>query len=173
MKKTLYSFIALFAAIALASCSKDPIGGTATQEYAGEWYVTCDAVDENDNVIPGYEDLFGLGRFNIVTYNSSANNTNELMVCDLGMFWDFRVKTALNPANYTFSAVDAQDYIDPDCLVDIEGAIYKNAGRQNNGSVADSICIYVSFSNDPYPDEYGYSRYKLSGVRYSGLVEND
>ena len=33
-----------------ASCEKDEVGGTATQALAGEWYVTVDAVDANNNV---------------------------------------------------------------------------------------------------------------------------
>jgi hypothetical protein len=46
------------------------------------------------------------------------------------------------------------------------------AGHQLNGSVADSIVFYVSFSDDTYPATYGYKNYKVSGVRYSGLEDN-
>lgn len=54
-----------------------------------------------------------------------------------------------------------------------EGKILKGAGRQNNGSPADSIIFYVSYKDDPwYPDD-GYAKYRVSGIRYSGLVEND
>ena len=57
--------------------------------------------------------------------------------------------------------------------VTIDGKILKGAGRQNNGSPADSIIFFVTYKNDPwYPDD-GYTKYKVSGVRYSGLVEND
>ena len=57
--------------------------------------------------------------------------------------------------------------------VTIDGKILKDAGRQNNGSPADSIIFFVTYKNDPwYPDD-GYTKYKVSGVRYSGLVEND
>ena len=53
------------------------------------------------------------------------------------------------------------------------GKILKGAGHQNNGSVADSIIFFVSYKNDPwYPDD-GYAKYKVSGIRYSGLEEND
>ena len=64
------------------------------------------------------------------------------------------------------------DQVDP-MPVSIEGKILKGAGRQNNGSPADSIIMYVIYKDDPwYPDD-GYVKYKISGVRYSGLVEND
>ncbi len=57
--------------------------------------------------------------------------------------------------------------------VSIEGKILKNAGHQNNGSVCDSIVFFITYKDDPwYPDD-GYKRYKVSGVRYSGLEEND
>ena len=52
------------------------------------------------------------------------------------------------------------------------GKIIKNGGVQNNGSKADYIEFYVSFSDDAYPAAYGYANYKVSGVRYSGLEEN-
>ena len=65
------------------------------------------------------------------------------------------------------------DYeVDP-MPVTIEGRILKGAGRQNNGSPADSIIFFVTYKNDPwYPDD-GYTKYKVSGIRYSGLKEND
>jgi hypothetical protein len=54
-----------------------------------------------------------------------------------------------------------------------DGKILKGAGKQKNGSPADSIVFYLKYTNDPwYPDD-GYAKYKVSGIRYSGLVEND
>jgi hypothetical protein len=57
--------------------------------------------------------------------------------------------------------------------VSIEGKILPRAGHQNNGSVADSIVIFVTYKDDPWVPTDGYTRYKIHGVRYSGLVEND
>ena len=53
------------------------------------------------------------------------------------------------------------------------GKIIKDGAVTPSGSKADYIEFFVSFSDDPYPAAYGYSCYKISGVRYSGLVEND
>ena len=57
--------------------------------------------------------------------------------------------------------------------VTIEGKILKGAGRQNNGSPADSIIMYVKYKDDPWVPDDGYTKYKISGIRYSGLEEND
>ena len=56
--------------------------------------------------------------------------------------------------------------------VTIEGKILKGDARQNNGSPADSIVFFVTYQNDPWYPGDGYTRYKVSGVRFSGLVEN-
>lgn len=110
--------------------------------------------------------------------------------------YDFKVKVSCNQSALTFTATEAENFAEPvvwsheeedengntieviDAQVDpmpvtIEGKILKGAGHQNNGSVADSIIMYVTYKNDPwYPDD-GYAKYKISGIRYSGLVEND
>mgnify|MGYP002620693673 CR=1 FL=1 len=57
--------------------------------------------------------------------------------------------------------------------VTIEGKILRGAGRQNNGSPADSIIFFVKYKNDPWFPDDGYTQYKVSGIRYSGLAEND
>ncbi|MBQ3752400.1 MAG: hypothetical protein II864_02510 [Prevotella sp.] len=57
--------------------------------------------------------------------------------------------------------------------VTIEGKILKGAGKQNNGSPADSIVFFVTYKGDPWYPVDGYTRYKVSGIRYSGLEEND
>ena len=53
MKKVLYAILAL-ATLTLASCEKDPIGGTATEKMAGQWYVQVQGVDAAGTVL--YED---------------------------------------------------------------------------------------------------------------------
>ncbi|MCR5131586.1 MAG: hypothetical protein K6C10_09045 [Prevotella sp.] len=177
MKKILY-FATLLFGLALTSCEKDDIGGTATEATAGQWYVTVDAADENGNLVAGFEDLFGLGRVIMLTYNTSANNPNEMIVSDNSTFWDFKVKVNCDQQALTFQTTTTEnnnlvaDYEDINVQV-TGGKILPQAGRQNNGSPADSIVFYVSFSDDDYPAAYGYKNYRVSGVRYSGLVEND
>ena len=151
MKKVLY-FATLLLCMAFVSCQKEEIGGTATENLAGEWYVQANVV-ENGEVI---EDPYGLGRFKIMTYNTSANNANEIWIDDVKNFWNFKVKAT------------ADNQRGDEITVNItNGKINKNGGAQNNGSPADYITMDVEFSDDPG------TIYRLEGVRYSGLVEND
>jgi hypothetical protein len=177
MKKVLYFALFLFCA-GLTSCEKDEIGGTETEATAGDWYVTVDAADESGNVVSGLEDLFGLGRVHMLTANTAANIPTEMIVTDLGNFWEFKVKVNCDQNGLTFQTNTSEnnnlwtDYEDINVTI-TGGKILPKAGRQNNGSPADSIVFYVSFSDDEYPAAYGYAKYKVSGVRYSGLDEND
>lgn len=177
MKKLVY-FAALLLTTVFASCEKEEIGGTATQATAGQWYVTVDAADGNGNLVEGLEDLFSLGRVTMLTFNTAENNPNEMIVSDIENFWDFKVKVATDQQNLTFQTTTTENnnlvpgYEDINVTI-TNGKILPKAGRQNNGSPADSIVFYVSFSDDPYPAAYGYANYRVSGVRYSGLEEND
>jgi hypothetical protein len=175
MKKVLYLATLLFCAV-FTSCEKEKVGNTETMAMAGQWYVTVDAADESGNVVEGFEDLFGLGRHLLVTSNTAANSASEMMIDDLGNFWMYRVKVSCDINNLTF-ATGSQTVEnlngDPIEVTISNGKIVKDGGVQNNGSKADYIEFYVSFSDDPYPATYGYKNYKVSGIRYSGLAEND
>jgi hypothetical protein len=178
MKKIYYFAVLLFSMTLMTSCQKDEIGGTATEATAGEWYVTVDGADASGNVMEGYEDLFGLGRIHMITTNTAANLPTEMIVSDLGQFWDFKVKVSCDQQAMTFQTNTTEnnnmvaDYEDINVTI-TGGKILPQAGRQNNGSPADSIVFYVSFSDDTYTAQLGHAKYKVSGVRYSGLVEND
>ncbi|MCR5643759.1 MAG: hypothetical protein K6G32_10585 [Prevotella sp.] len=183
MKKVLY-FVLLLLSTAFVSCEKEEIGGTETEATAGDWYVTVDGADENGNVVEGFEDLYGLGRIHMLTLNTAANTPNEMIVTDLQNFWDFKVKVSCDQQGLTFQTNTSEnnnlveDYEDINVSI-TGGKIIPQAGRQNNGSPADSIVFYVTFSDDltdegvPTPQAYGFAKYKVSGIRYSGLVEND
>ena len=182
MKKIFYLATALLCAF-VTSCSKDEIGGTATEATAGNWYVTVDAADENGNVyIDGdgdaWYDPFGKGRITMLTYNTAKNDPTEMIVEDMGNFWEFKVKVKCDQNARTFETTTTENnnmvagYEDINVTI-TGGKIMPKAGHQNNGSPADSIVFYVTFSDDPNPAKYGYAKYKVSGVRYSGLVEND
>ena len=87
---------------AFVACEKDEIGGTETEATAGDWYVTVDAADESGNLVEGFEDLFGLGHVHMITTNTAANNPNEMIVSDLGQFWDFKVMVSCDQQGLTF-----------------------------------------------------------------------
>ncbi|MBP5360591.1 MAG: hypothetical protein J6129_03810 [Bacteroidaceae bacterium] len=196
MKKITYFAALLLVGLTFSSCAKEDIEDTATVDMAGQWYVDVDAVDENGDVIDGYEHYFGYDepRVLFLTYNTADNNTKEMYIDDLGAFdlatyYDYgaypnyaiKCKVNIDYKNLTFSSVEEADNessvneFDSDVYpVTITGGkILKGAGRQNNGSVADSIVFFVEYAGDPwYPDD-GYTKYRVSGIRYSGLVEND
>ncbi len=151
--------------MAITSCQKEDIGGTATESLAGQWYVQANMVNADGSVI---EDPYGLGRFQILTYNTSANNPNEIWIDDIKNFWNFKVKANGDINTLTFGAASAENQRGDEITINItNGKIIKNGGMQNNGSPADYITMDVEFSDDPG------TIYRLEGVRYSGLVEND
>lgn len=140
--------------------------------------LTYNVADNNPNQM--WVNIMGVGNF--------AGDYNNPRYPD----YDFITKVSCDQATMMFSSVESANiaepviwsHIDADgnevidaqvnpMPVSIEGKILKGAGRQNNGSPADSIIMYVKYKDDPwYPDD-GYAKYKISGVRYSGLVEND
>lgn len=163
MKKVLY-FAALLFAITLTSCEKEDMGGTATESLAGQWYVQGNVVEDGQVIV----DPYGIGRFIILTYNTSANNANEIWIDDIENFWNFKVKATADANGLTFSASSAQNQRGDDITVNVtNGKIIKNGGTQNNGSPADYITMDIEYSDDPG------TIYRLEGVRYSGLAEND
>jgi hypothetical protein len=176
MKKVLYFAALLFCAVFTTSCEKEEVGNTATVATAGQWYVTVDAVDENGNLVYSDEDWFGLGQVLLVTANTAANKATEMIVDDLQNFWGYRVKVTVDPVNMTFATNTSENnnLNGDDINVTITGGkIVIGGGKQKNGSVTDTIEFYVSFSDDSYPAAYGYAKYHVYGVRYSGLTEND
>ena len=192
MKKVLYS-AALLLLATLTSCEKEDIENTATVNMAGQWYVQVDAVDDAGKPIKNGEDYFGFGRVVIVTCNTAANSTSEMLIDDLGGFdvaagygngnypsYSLKSKINVDLGALTFSSNNATNLSDKNKFdsdlypITIEGGkILPGAGRQNNGSVADSIVFYVKYAGDPWFPDDGYAKYKVSGIRYSGLVEND
>ena len=173
MKKAIY-LLMLVVSMVFTSCEKDEIGGTATEALSGEWYVRLDCVDASGNVVYSGEDFFGMGRFLLNTYNTAAHKNNEIWVDDLGNFWQFQVKASANINNLTFqtSGAAANNYYE--CDVTVEGGkITLNGATTPHGTPADAIELYVTFSDDTYPADYGYAKYKISGYRYTGLASDD
>jgi hypothetical protein len=179
MKKIFLYTMILASGLFAASCEKDEVGGTATEDMAGEWYVTVTAVDENDNVVYEDADLFGIGNFHLDTYNTAANGTSEMWIDDNEIFWGFKVKINIDLAAKTFHVAAAQNlspvYSDPEeCLVTItNGKILYGAATTPSKMPADSIVFNVSFSDDNPPEVNGYANYRISGYRYTGFKNDE
>lgn len=87
--------------------------------------------------------------------------------------------------NYNFNDDWAEwGYTEYSDITITNGKIVKNGGKQNNGSVADTIEFDIKVFNDYYDFGYaeteagyfvecGVDHFHVYGVRYSGLAEND
>ncbi len=174
MKKYSILLLSIAAVLFLAGCQEDiEPGGTAVEQLAGDWYVKGDAIDESGNVVFEDADLFGVGRFHLITYNTTSNSPSELYINDEGTFWDFIVKINADINALTFQGNDVQNE-SYDCKVNISnGKILLGATKTPSGSPADSIVFTVSFSDDEYPAKYGYAAYRISGYRYTGFSDDE
>ncbi|MCM1137950.1 MAG: hypothetical protein NC221_07380 [Duncaniella sp.] len=163
MLKTLkYIIVAIFA-LAVSSCDKEDIGGTATQDLAGEWMVKADLADANGNVIA--EDPYGMGYFQVITYNTAANIPTEMWISDTGNFWKFTAKVPCDAAAQTFGSTNALQNQDYDCTLTItNGKVTYGGTLSPSGAIADAIEFTISFSDDE-PGVY----YRISGYRRTGL----
>ena len=195
MKKVLFFAATLLLGFTITSCEKEEIGGTAVESMAGQWYVDIDAVNDDGTPIKGGAHYFGYDeeRITLLTYNNASNSSTQMWIDDLGAFdlasyygygaypsYAFKCLVDINQSTLTFSSNNVTNFAAVNSYkstlynITIEdGKILKGAGKQKNGSPADSIVFYVKYTNDPwYPDD-GYAKYKVSGIRYSGLEEND
>ena len=163
----------MFAGVLLTACDKDPIGSTATEALAGEWYVMVDAVNDSGTPIEGGEDFFGIGRMMLNTYNTAANIPTEMWVDDKTNFWEFKSKVKTDVDALTFSAENVPNAY-YDCNVTIEsGRVIPRGTINPHGTAADSIVFYVKFSDDDFPATYGHSKYRISGFRFTGLESDN
>ncbi len=188
MKKVLFFAATLLLGLTFTSCEKEEIGGTATESMAGQWYVDIDAVDEKGDPIPDGEHYFGYDeeRVLILTYNTASNSSEEMWLDDMGWFdlgayygnsaypnYSFKNVVKIDQNSLTFKSENAENLSGSYGITIEDGKILKGAGRQKNGSPADSIVFYVKYTDDPWFPDDGYAKYKVSGIRYSGLAEND
>ena len=194
MKKIYFAIIAL-AALTLASCEKEPIGGTAVQALAGQWYVSVDGYDSKGdsvvvpffNVEEGYTET---PHFLLLTYNNADNDPKKLVISDMESFWEFTVSVDCDVQSLTFGSADSIPNELYDCMVSLKnGKIVKNGTTTPSGAKADYIEFFIDFSdNDIYEifgtgyeayagiswgDIYGFDVFRISGWRYTGLVADD
>lgn len=169
MIKTLkYTLLVLLTGL-MAACEKEEIGGTETESLAGEWMVTVDAVKFDGTVV--LEDPFGMGYFQILTYNTAANNPNEMFVSDMGNFWEFTCKIPCDAVAQTFGSSTPVPNMDYDCNVTItNGKVVYKGTLSPSGATVDAIEFMVNFDDDDYPAAYGYDTYLVKGYRRTGLA---
>ena len=164
--------ILFVAATLFQSCKKDEIGGTATQQTAGEWFVTADAIKADGTLVE--EDFFGIGHFLLTTYNTSENSATKMWLEDSGNFWDFKGIVNVDVNALTFSGDKVASNSGDEITFDVtNGKILKSAATTPSGMPADSIVLEIKFSDDTYPAKYGFDKYRISGYRYTGFVNDE
>lgn len=135
---------------------------------AGEWWVQYyfdngDGTYENSNY--GYFPLF--------TYNTAADDGQEMWISDAGTFWTYTVKCPVNMNNLTFAGDGLTSTADYDGeLYDIwlnitEGKVIRDGGLSPSGVVVDSIFLGIEFEDDA-----GFVYY-AAGVRKTGFLEDE
>ena len=152
-------------------------GGTAIEKMCGYWNVQADAVDENNEVV--YEDIFESGLFPFYTYNTSDNSKTKMWIDDLrnDNFWNIKFLVDVDYAAGTFSATDVvyeagqYEEEEPGKATVWNGKVVVNGGVNLHGKPWDTIEFDISFTDDPYPEAYGYHHYHVSGLRNTGFTE--
>lgn len=159
--KTRYLMLTMLILLSSA-CQEDPeIGGTATEALAGEWFIRL--LDSDNNDLSG-------GYTSIVTYNSAANSTDEIIFSDQGNIFEkaVRLKVPCNIEQLSFgsSAVIKNIWEDESEFILNNGKIFLKSTQTPSGSIADSIRFELTDVAD------GNTTYILCGYRRTGWKED-
>jgi hypothetical protein len=171
MKRTYLKLLALLFVVGItSSCEKEypEIETTSTYPVNGEWWVTY-----TQETSPGVFEDVGHGYSTLLTFNTSANNGDSLWVSDEGHFWNFKVKSAVNVPQRTFSVANKKSAaLDKGQPYDIgvtisDGKVITGGGLSRTRVPTDSIYFRVEFEDDP-----GVI-YHASGHRRTGFLEDE
>jgi hypothetical protein len=157
-------------ALFFVSCESatDP-GGTAIEKMAGDWWVTVDLADSNGDVVA--EDPYGIGHFQMFTYNTAANLPTEMWLEDGGHFWDYKLKVSVNYEARTFSTSDFVENVSYESKVKITaGKVVEGGTTTPSDMPADYIEYLVQFDDD---GEDGAVIFKIHGFRRTGFPADD
>ena len=173
MKKFAIYTLLICVSLLGVGCQDEPEpGGTATQDVAGEWWVSYYLDDGSGNLV----DIWG-GYTKAMTFNTAENSATSLWVTDVGNFlYPFQVKVDYNANDKTFSVSQGAN-VDDDGEVTIEdGRVLLGQGTSTSGVKTDSIYFVASFSvetdaaNNPTP--YA-SKVIVAGHRRTGFLEDE
>ena len=161
--------------LAVVSCGKLEVGGTATQEFAGQWSVVCYAVDENGEVL--YEDPFDElldGTLMALTYNTMQDYPDSIFV-QCSSYFKFKALVHVNSEGKFGEAADKdlENLAVTSGTVKIwDGEILKGAAKTPSGMPADSIRFNCLASSDTYAGTV-YDHLVFAGYRYTGFAADE
>jgi len=176
--KKLYFAIVAAAALMFVSCEKAPIGGTAVEKLSGQWYVSVQGINTDGSVLYEDEDLFELGKFVLITYNTAANDLDSIWIQNVDLFGgslvflNFKVKAHCDINAGTFEIAGGPDQQHGSSVDITNGKILRGAAKTPSGMPADSITMDILYSDDPYVGVY-YDRLRITGYRYTGLAADE
>ena len=131
--------ILIFASFSSCDEAGDPNpGGTTTQDFAGDWYIT---ITDAAGAVQVDHALHH-------TYNTSAND-NTMWIDDDKHGWYIKCKMTINTADGTFTADAQPNIIDTGTVTITEGKIEKGAGLSKAGHKVDKISFKAVFIYDP------------------------
>lgn len=155
--------LSLFAVVALSSCDaggEPDAGGTATQDFAGDWHIIG---FETDGVTPA----FGGDYYLWSTYNASSNDEN-FWIDDHDTFFELKGKAQANNSALTFSsAANTPELYTGGTVTVTNGKILKGAATSFGGHEVDSIYFEAEFDWDPG------TVYKFGGHKRTGFLEDE
>ncbi len=173
MKKIIKSIFVLLLTINFTACDEggDPNpGATEVVDMAGDWYVQL--------LLDG-EDIYGIGYYLLSTYNTSANNGNEMWIDDHEL-WPMKVKASVNTNAKTFEGSNLENEYSYTIELDDEteeevfpmvtitnGQIIFDGATTTGGNPSDSISFTVEFSDDPG------TIYTIEGYKRTGFLEDE
>jgi hypothetical protein len=136
---------------------------------AGEWYV------HYDHPVYG-ADPFSVGYTRVITYNTSADDGEEMWLNDEGNFWTYQVKIPVDVSTLTFGSQDtvlnAVDGYDIKVLVR-NGKIIEKASVRESGAIADSIYFELWFEDLEGSTGIAGDTLIVSGYRRTGFLEDE
>lgn len=167
MKKFKFNVTALILSIITVTCftscdeggEPDP-GGTRTEKFAGDWYIT--------GYNPDLTNAFGGGYILYSTYNAASNDEN-FWIDDHGAFFEIKTKVQVTDFNArTFAGpTDAPELITGGTVTVTNGKIFKNGGMTTGGHVVDSIYFEAEFDWEPG------TIFRFGGHKRTGFLEDE
>ncbi len=145
MKRIIYSIFSVSLLLFLfSSCDEEvDIWESSTGALDGNWYVLYNHSQYGT-------DAFGVGYTPVYTYNTAADNGQEIWITDQDNFWSYKVRIPANPENLTFGSPDpVTNQVDgyPIQVRVSNGKVIKDAVKMPSGVMADSIYFEIWFED--------------------------
>jgi hypothetical protein len=138
-------------------------------KLAGEWYV------HYDHPVYG-ADPWGVGYASLITYNTAADNGQEMWLSDQGNFWTYQVKIPVDIVGLSFGSEDTVinhiDGYDIKILVR-NGKIMEKVSVRPSGAIADSIYFELWFEDLEDATGLASDTLIVSGYRRTGFLEDE